>query len=436
MGDKQPIEKAVPEPDRIDRPLDGDSTAKRQSIAVAIIVAVCATLVVAMVFSMADRTRAVVTDVNVVHGIDLASSLVDRITHGIGAAALLSTTDSDQARERLADVADDLVIAEAIVGSGTAPDIAELSDFVTTASQATEGIQAEQTPPTIDAQLDLVAEQSDVLTGRYEEMTGERLESIERADRLLSRFGALGGGAVAFVIPVLAIYLHLRLRDGEQRAHNATITYQWRLTTTERRLRRILDRLASGLTLLELDPAAGRRQLRATLTEGKIEQGQLLLKPESVDLSQVVDEEPELPGLPRRSTGLAEARCLVDPATFRAALSTIESTMLEAGANAVDIVLKPAARSGSAELFLAADGAQPASVSDPRLAGAVPVIRTLLSSGGLDHTIDETGSTWTLLLPMDPADPTVNTDSSSADTTRSDDPIGSAAALEVAADHT
>ncbi len=370
-------------------------------MAVAVIVAVCATLVVAMVFSMADRTRAVAGDANVVHGIDLASSQVDRITHGIGAAALLSTTDSVEAQARLTAAHRDLAVASAIVGSATVPDIDELSDFVTAATDAVDGLQQNPSPADMTSRLDLVAERSDLLTNRYADLAGERLEAIDRADRLLSRFGALGGGAVAFVIPVLAIYLHLRLRDGEQRAHNATIAYHWRLTATEQRFGRVLDRLAAALDLLEVDQAAGTRQLRSTLTGGQIEQGRLVLKPEPVDVERVVQTEPELPGLPRRTAGLADTRCLVDPTTFTAALSTIETTLLEAGANAVELTLTPSSQAGSAALSITADGVQTVASTDPRLAGALPTIRMLLSSGGLDHTVDETGSTWTLFLPVD-----------------------------------
>ncbi len=382
-----------------------DNTARRHSMAVAVVVAVCATLVVAMVFAMADRTQAVANDANVVHGIDLASSHVDRVSHGIGAAAILSTTDPTEAATRLVRVEEDLATAEAIVGSATAADVEELADFVVTARQTVDGIKADPPPADIDSRLDLLVDQSAAVTDRYAEMSTERLEAIGRAERLLSRFGALGGGAVAFVIPVLAIYLHLRLRDGEQQARNATIAYRWRLSTTEQRFRRVLNRLATGLELLDIDELAGRRLLRTTLAEGDVDQGRLVLKPEPTDLEDLLDREPELPGLQRRAAGLAAIRCIVDPATFAAALTSIESAMVDAGADAVDITLAPSSQSDAAELRISAQGIQATVVSDPRTTGSIPTIRTLLASGGLDHTIDESGSTWTLYLPVEPDPP-------------------------------
>ncbi len=292
---------------------------RRRALGVAVAMSIVLVIVIGAIFTMADAARAVSTDAAELHSLDLTARSVDEAAHQV-AAALLLDGEPDQAaaaldaRGRALTALDDL---SSVVGSGVVADLPELQPFIAAARDTLDGdaVAANRFRQLTDrTRAAFAAEQSDLL------------QAIDDANDRLRRIGALGGFAVAVMVPLSAAYLYRQLAHRSDEAMELDASMRTRVASMTAADRRRLRTATAGRP----DHDAVLAELRMDLELGL---GRFASEPSAVDVEQLASDFPLLNLDSEHRLPPAHA----DPVALQASFAAINELASLVGGRAVDL---------------------------------------------------------------------------------------------------
>ena len=340
---------------------------RRRALGVAVAMSIVLVIVIGAIFTMADAARAVSTDAAELHSLDLTARTVDEAAHQVAAALLLDgepdqTAAAADARARALAALDDL---SSVVGSEVVADLPELQPFIAAGRDSLEG----------DAvAADRFRQLTDSTRAAFAAEQNGLLEAIDDANDRLRRIGALGGFAVAVMVPLSAAYLYRQLAHRSDEAMELDASMRTRVASMTAADRRRLRTAAADRP----DHDAVLAELRMDLELGL---GRFIAEPSAVDIEEMAADFPLLRLHSEQPLPAAHA----DPVALQATFAAINELAALAGGRAVDLDATHA--DGQLTISSALDSGPPEPTTQARIAATSRVVHRAAAAAGWDSHI-------------------------------------------------
>ncbi len=371
--------------------------------AVGVAVAGALALVVTAVFTMAELAGRVSSQSARVQALNVVSDEVEAVRFHLAAATILREADDEAVYDNLMQAEDRLAVLAEVDGREIGLTGPEFTDFVTAGSELTDAFVHNSVDQPITAEVldgyftEFSAAHSN-LSDRLASGQDESLDSIVSTNRLLSNFGALGGGLLAFVVPLVALYVQRRLGRRRLASYEFDANMRWLLTASELTKSEMAGELEGCLTELSEDQTeSATLRLERVIDRLRLE-GYGGSEPRPVDVVDLFTNRPKFPGL-RRSTSVEEQPIVnIDPTIVAAAFGSMEWAVSQAGGDELVLSTGPAGDSWQ-ELEIQGRGGIDADTLE-EIVGPLRSIESALASTGLPFTVDGTRLRWRIEFPL------------------------------------
>lgn len=371
--------------------------------AVGVAVAGALALVVTAVFTMAELAGRVSSQSAQVQALNVVSDEVEAVRFHLAAATILRETDDEAVYDNLMQAEDKLAVLAEVDGREIGLTGSEYTDFVVAGTDLADAFVHDTIDEPVSAEIldgyftdfsEAHGNLSDLLASSQD----KSLDSIVSTNRLLSNFGALGGGLLAFVVPLVALYVQRRLGRRRLASYEFDANMRWLLTASELTRSEVVGELERCLTDLSEEQAesAGLR-LERVVDRLRLE-GYGGSEPRPVDVVDLFTNRPKFPGL-RRSISVEEQPIVnVDPTIVAAAFGSMEWAVSQAGGD--ELLLSSGSTSDSwQELEIQGRGGIDADALE-EIVGPLRSIESALASTGLPFTVDGTRLRWRIEFPL------------------------------------
>ena len=364
---------------------------------VAVVVAGALALVVTAVFSMAEIASRVSSQAAKLHALDVVAVEVERTRHQLAVVAVLDTSGEDFAGDlRVADTS--LSALEAVASREADLVGATLDRFLEAGRRLATSLESGEASQDLKDDLDVFSDAHEAVSEELTEQRATTQDQIDGTNRLLSRFGALGGGLVAFVVPLVGLYVYRRVGRRRLATYEFDADVRWRLATSEMATVEAasrIDEIAESETDL---PESAAERLRNVALWLRQSHGLTTVEAKPTDVFELFSNRPEFPGLRRRVEGPSGSVCEVDPLALSAAFFSVEWAASRAGAD--ELLLSTAEAENSWQRFDISGLGAVDSRGLAEVAGALESVTTALASIGVPVDTDETAMRWTVELPL------------------------------------
>jgi len=332
------------------------------------------------------------------HALDLVAIQVETVRHQLGAATILRESDAGAAQENVSDAQANLAELDAVGNSGMDLADRELTEFVDSGIALATAVEQQSGSDVLDANLQSFAAAHETLARRIDTDRVDSIDSVDSTNRLLSRFGAFGGGLTAFIVPLSALYVQRRVGQRRLASYEYDADLRWMLAVNELTRTDITGQLEECLDHISTSPALAEQQLRTLIDRLELDSGSSTTKPEPTDVVDLFSSRPELPGLRRSVRSDSQPICQTDPNILTAAFTSIEWAVSRAGADEL-ILISGQPKSDWQQFEIRGEGGIDA-FNLPEIAGPIRTIETALASTGLPVTSDEDRLRWTIDFPL------------------------------------
>jgi hypothetical protein len=371
---------------------------------VGLLVAGALALVVTAVFTMAELSSRVGGQSARLHALDLIAIEVEVIRYQLGTVTILRDTEEAAARDNVTEAKANLDELSGIDASGIDLDGPEMNDFITAGNTLAARLEQQAASSELDEHLDTFAKAHEVLTDRLRLDRSDLIRQIEQTNRVLSRFGAFGGGLMAFVVPLIALYVQRRVGHRRLASYEFDADLRWLLTANEMARLETKNELNECLHLLDDQPELAARRLRLLADQLGIDDGDTGSSPRPTDIVELFANRPDFPGLRRSVTVAGQPICHADPTILSAAFTSIEWAVSQAGGD--ELILSAGEANDAWQPFeIRGEGAIEA-YNLAEIVGPLRSIETALASTGLPVTSDQAALRWSIDVPLADANTT------------------------------
>jgi len=365
---------------------------------VGIMVAGALAMVVTAVFTMAELSGRVGGESARLHALDVVALKVEAIRFQLGTVTILRDSDPEATSSAMSDARANLDELAGIEASGIDLIGSELNDFINAGNSLAVAFEQRKPSEVLDNHFQHFATAHQSLTDQLGTNQADRIEAIQSTTRLLSRFAALGGGLLAFVVPLVALYVQRRVGQRRLASYEFDADLRWLLTANELERAEITKELATGLDELPESPDLAEQRLRRLLTRLEVDDGNISTHPVPIDVVELFTDRPEFPGLRRLVEVDNRPVCNADPTILSAAFASIEWAVAQAGSD--KLVLSTGRRTDAWQQFDIRGEGWIEAHNLAEIVGPLRSIETALASTGLPVASDRNNLWWSIDVPL------------------------------------
>lgn len=365
---------------------------------VGLMVAGALALVVTAMFTMAELSSRVGSQSGRLHAQDLVAIRIDTVRHQLGAATILRDADRPAANDNIEVARATLSELASIEASGMELVSAELAGFVEAGRALATALEQDVGSDQLNDQFQAFAMTHESLAERLSIDQAESVDAVNSTIRLLSRFGALGGGLLAFVVPLSALYVQRRVGQRRLSSYEFDADLRWLLTANELDKANIRAELQQCLDELSTAPELAEPRLRTLIDRLDLASVESVSNPEPIDVVDLFASRPAFPGLRRSVESEDQPICHTDPTILSAAFTSIEWAASQAGADELVLAVGDADGSWQQVEIRGEGGIEAHDLAE--VVGPLRSIETALASTGLPVENDQQTLRWVIDFPL------------------------------------